>query len=334
MSEVRSRVLNWRRTTVGMGVEVALGDADRSALIARWILKSSESEELRMDRAERMVRAAIDKHPPFQDDAASFRVYVKGSYANETNVRQDSDVDVVVENQRLFYWEYLNEEIASKATPDPNPSPYTGVWTPAKWRSEVESALKNHFGGSDVDTSGSVAITISEVPGSRPSADVVPAFQYHRYDRPDRAASATQHGSKVFKKAGGTIINYPFQQLQNGRSKDRRSSCKYKEFARALKNGENALVKAGLLEEKPSYFMECLAYNVPDGDLTRGGYSRSAWFRHALATLHNALLPSGFDNGQWVEPNELKYLFHSTQKWSVDDARELTRNLWDYLEYE
>lgn len=162
----------------------------------------------------------------------------------------------------------------------------------------------------------------------------MPAFEYHRYDRPDRAASDTQHGSKVFKKTGGAIINFPFQQLENGRAKNRRTAHKYKEYARALKNGENALVKARIMEAKPSYFMECLAYNVPDGDLTRGGYSRSAWFRHALATLHNALLPSRFDNEDWVEPNELKYLFHATQKWKVEDARDLTTNLWDYLEYE
>lgn len=99
--------------------QVTLSEADRSTLIARWILKSSDSEEDRMDRAERMVRAAIDKHPPFHEEAANFRVYVKGSYANETNVRQDSDVDVVVENQRLFYWDYINGEIEAKATPDP-----------------------------------------------------------------------------------------------------------------------------------------------------------------------------------------------------------------------
>jgi hypothetical protein len=309
---------------------MTMTEVDRSALIDRWIRKSSASENDRMDRADRMVREAISRHPPFQRDLSDLHVYAKGSYANQTNVRQDSDVDIVVENRRLYYSDYIDFKTAAAATPEPDTSDYTGIWTPETWRSEVESALKNHFNPADVDTEGSVAITIAEVPGSRPSADVVPAFEYRRYDTPDRRA--THHGSKVFKKTGGVLINYPFQQLTNGNSKDRRTSGKYKEFARALKNGENALVDANLMDGKPSYLMECLAYNVADRNLTQG-YTRSAWFQYALATLYNQLRPAEYEHDQWVEPNELKWLFGPVQAWTVEDAREFTSSLWDYLEY-
>jgi hypothetical protein len=142
-------------------------DHERSALIERWTAKSSDSENLRMDRAERMVRNAIDAHPPFQADRRQLHVYTKGSYPNETNVRQDSDVDVVVENRVLFYSDYISQEVEAKATPDPTTSTYTGVWTPAAWRAEVENALTNYFGSDEVDSSGNVAIRVEEVPGSR-----------------------------------------------------------------------------------------------------------------------------------------------------------------------
>ncbi len=310
---------------------MALSESDRSNLIQRWTLKSSTSEQQRMDRAERMVRDAIDKHPPFSDHRRNFTVYVKGSYANETNVRRDSDVDVVVENHEVYYSDYIDTKTALAATPEPDSVPYQGPWTPKQWRDEVEAAICNYFGAPEVDTSGAIAMTVAEVEGSRPSADIVPAFFYRRYDTPDR--SAANQGSKVYKKdLSGTIINYPNQQLRNGNARSVRTSGKYKEFARALKNGENALVSNGLMEAKPSYLMECLAYNVPDRDLTVG-FTHSAWFQHALATLFNALLPAAYSSEEWVEPNELKYLFGPGQKWTVADAREFAGKLWDYLEY-
>lgn len=310
---------------------MSMTNADRNALIQRWTLKSSTSEQQRMERAERMVRDAINSHPPFQSYKRNFKIYAKGSYANQTNVRQDSDVDIVVENQDVYYGEYINTKTALAATPNPSFEPYTGPWESKNWRSEVEDALKNYFGTGDVDTTGNVAITVAEVPNSRPSADVVPAFDYRRYDTPDR--SATHKGSKVYKKDGtGVIFNYPDQQLLNGNRKDSLTQGKYKQFARALKNGENALVDAGRMKVKPSYLMECLAYNVDNRDLMHG-YDKSGWFQYALATMHNDLPPEAYDPNDWEEPNGLKYLFGTDQKWTVDDARELTRKLWAYLEY-
>lgn len=312
---------------------MAMSEADRTTLLDRWVQTSSSSEQDRMERAERMVVNAIDSHKPFDGYRSSFRIYAKGSYANQTNVRLDSDVDVVVESHHSYFHDFLTPQIERATPADPGWSAYEGPWVPATWRAEVEAALKNYFGADEVDTSGEVAIMVKEKAGSRPSADIVPAFKFIRYDSPDRTVKV--QGSKVFKKTSGEVVNYPSQQLKNGRDKNSqwRTNGRYKEFARALKNGENALVDARLMKAKPSYFMECLAYNVPDSDLTRSS-DTSAWFRWALATLHNRLQPDEYDPERWVEPNELKYLFHSSQKWTVEDGRELTRTLWDYLEYE
>lgn len=312
---------------------MAMTETDRNTLLARWIQTSSPTEQDRMERAERMIVNAIESHPPFDGYRGSFRIHAKGSYANQTNVRLDSDVDIVVESHHSYFDGFLSTELEQKAAPNPNWSPYKGPWTPDAWRAEIVTALKNYFGASEIDTSGEVAITIAEKPGSRPSADVVPAYKYLRYDSADRRT--VQQGSKVFKKTSGSIVNWPAQQLKNGNDKDGRwrTNGKYKEFARALKNGENALVDAGLMDEKPSYFMECLAYNVPDAELVKGT-TKSAWFRYGLAWLFNHLRIAEYVRTDWVEPNNLKYLFHDGQKWTVDDGRELTRKLWDYLGYE
>ena len=280
-----------------------------------------------MARAERMVNKAIEAHEPFDGHRGSFRVYTKGSYANETNVRLDSDVDVVVENHAVYYSDY--NQVEDPQT-DPSFVPYTGPWTPSVWRSEVEKALSNYFGNGEVDTSGEVAITVKEKPGSRPSADVVPAFEYVRYD--DAFRVQRHRGSKVFKKTQGSIVNYPKQQLDNGKIRNRNTGGRYKQFVRALKNAENALVAEGIGDELPSYFMECLVYNVPDGVL-RSGTSLGEGFRRTLYWLYQHLNDE-YVYEDWLEPNELKYLFWRGNKWTLSDGQKLVLQTWNYLGYD
>lgn len=281
-----------------------------------------------MERAERMVKAAIDAHPAFDRYRTSIKVYAKGSYANATNVRMDSDVDVVVENQHVIYYDYFPPEIAP--SPDPNSDPYTGPWNPTNWREEVRLAMVRRFGSSDVDSSGEVAITIAEVAGSRPSADVVPSFDYRRYDRPDQ--SIAHVGSRVFKRTQGRIDNFPDQQKSNGITKDSNTAGRYKKYVRALKNAENFLSDRGAIDSLPSYFMECLVWNVPDAQIVSGS-TVDQGFRSTLAHLYNNLLPSAFTADDWEEPNRLKYLFR-TDKWSRGDAFTLIDATWDLLGYE
>lgn len=83
---------------------------------------------------------------------------------------------------------------------------------------------------------------------------------------------STHQGSCVFPSDGGAkIVNWPIQQLDNnGRAFNTRSGGRYKYFVRALKNAENTLVAEGSIDSLPSYFMECLVYNVPASTLASG----------------------------------------------------------------
>jgi hypothetical protein len=295
---------------------------DRAALLSSWIQPSSENEKDQQDRAERMITDAIKAHPAFE--GTKIRVYAKGSYPNNTNVRRDSDVDIVVENQDCFYYEFFQCD-------DPPPgtiAPYTGEWTPARWRQEVTNALVKCF-GSDVDTSGKVALTVSAKPGSRPSADVIPSYVYYRYDRTDQ--SVVHQGSKVFKTTSGSIENWPQQQLDNGRRKNTATNHRYKNYVRALKNAENFLVQSDEIEAKPSYLMECLVWNVPDSTLRIGDLDDG--FRATLVWLWQHL-DDQYVYENWHEPNQLKYLFWSGQKWTRADAKEIVLKTWQLLGYE
>ena len=53
-----------------------------------WTGPSSDTEQDKQERSERMIRKAIADHPPFR--GCNLSVYAKGSYANNTNVRADN----------------------------------------------------------------------------------------------------------------------------------------------------------------------------------------------------------------------------------------------------
>lgn len=252
-----------------------------------WTAPSSSSEQEKQERTERMIREAIDAHGPFR--GCGLRIYAKGSYANNTNVRADSDVDVAVEVTECQYWE--------EATPGAHPAtgPCKGNWTPEKLRSELAAALKAKFAG-QVDDSASTAIKIHSG-SARVDADVVPCFSYAYYFSP----SSIRHGTKIFKKDGGTIINYPAQQLENGNAKNLRTNYAYKKGARLLKRVENAMAEARSFRELPSYFVECLAYNCPDAAFL--ALSWTAVLRAMLVHIWDSLQAEepAQENVRWVE---------------------------------
>lgn len=155
--------------------------------LAGWTGPSSDSEQERQERAERMVRQAITSHDVFSD--CRLTVFAKGSYKNNTNVRSDSDVDIAVQCHNVIYWDEQTPGAAPQGS-----SPYTGVWTPTKLRSEIKTALEKKFPGA-VDSSGSTALRVNSNSG-RVDADAVPCFDHHHYFSPTNYIE----GSRVFIK--------------------------------------------------------------------------------------------------------------------------------------
>lgn len=286
----------------------------------RWTGPSSVFEQEKQDRTERMIKEAVRNHSAF--DECSLSVYAKGSYANNTNVRADSDVDIAVQCHDVMYWEEAEPGAKQLAG-----TPYTGQWTPAKLRSELKAALEAKFPG-QVDSSGSTAFRINSST-ARVDADVIPCFDYRYYF----SSGGYRDGAKTFKTDGSSLENYPEQQLSNGIAKNQRTGTRYKKAVRVMKRVENAMVDASEHREVPSFFVECLVYNVPDSIL-----NRSTWtdiIRGVIVHVYERLEgPQSTDeHARWLEVNECKYLFHSAQKWSWRDGRDFAQAAWNFLGY-
>jgi hypothetical protein len=262
---------------------------------ARPASKSEEEERASLTARIKTAIAASGEIP------SSVRVYGKGSYENNTNVRRDADVDIAVEwteQFKVLTWGDTEGMTAEQL----GYMPVDHIISGAEFRAQIERALIAAF-GSIVDTSGDKAIDVEGVTANL-DADVVPCIQMRRYDAPN----VYHVGHRLFPKSGGWTDNYSAQHLENGRAKNIATGGRYKDMVRAVKRLEAEMVEDGTLaREYPGYMVECLAYSVPN---ERFG---AAALLDDLNQVFNFLWEGLRDPnvyGAWVEVNGLRFLFY------------------------
>lgn len=302
--------------------------SQREASLREWVRKSSDDEEARRDRTEREVRTAFATSSRLAGVPLS--IYVKGSYANNTNVRLDYDVDIAVEYTGMYYIDATGAEAdvrkAALATAD-YLGPYGGVDGATQFKADVEHTLERHFGSRAIER-GSLSLRVRENKTTLP-ADIVPCFTYKYVTGRDWRGDVTyRQGTRLYPDHGSYIHNWPKQQYDCGVNKNSRTGRRYKRMVRALKRLENQLVDAGLLKALPSFFMECLVYNVPDSQF--GHVEYTADMRSVLATIFNATLTDQ-ECEKWLEASECKWLFGYGQGWNRQQAHDLADKAWDRL---
>lgn len=192
-------------------------------------------------------------------------VYLQGSYRNHTNIAGDSDVDVVVETSRVFYSDVPHEQLLRMGFP-------AGAFSWRQFRDEVHVALSAHYSAGRVHQ-GDKCIHVGGA-GVRLNADVVPCCQYRRF------VNGNAEGITFWTGSGTQVVNYPEQHYWNGTAKNEACGGRYKRIVRVFKNARNAAGSAF-----PSYFLECLLYNVSG---YRYSGSHGAMFAGALHELWNA----------------------------------------------
>jgi|tagenome__1003787_1003787.scaffolds.fasta_scaffold20981774_4 hypothetical protein len=295
--------------------------------LASWVKPASQAEQDKRDRTEREIGEALSA----ADLPAGMKTYAKGSYANNTNVRLDSDVDISVEFTHVFYYDIDSETLPAATGTALGITPATGRYAandgPAQLKSDVEQALVAEFGRPAV-TRGNKSIQVRET-SRLLAADVVPCFSYKHYFRRTYGHALVYHdGTKLFPDRGAALINWLRQHLENGRAKNKpeRTARRFKGMVRAVKHLENEMVDEGH-PVVPSYLLECLVYNVPDDHFGRATLYDD--FRAVLATIFNETRPGG-NAEKWVEVNERKYLFHASQKWTLEEAFEFAGRAWAY----
>ena len=229
-------------------------------------------------------------------------VYLQGSYRNGTNIRGDSDVDVVVQlnvdvNQRSLFLRRRDDM--------PTPS---NVRTWQNFRSNVSEALTAEFGdGSVTEHRKALKVETPYLP-----ADVVVALRF-RIDPP----RDTEGIAMFLLDESRWVVNYPKRHYANGAKKNQGTENRYKRMVRVFKNARTYLVDQGVLANgcAPSYFVECLLFNVPGGHFS--GLVVDA-FPRILKYLQES------DISLFVCQNRMLPLFGPlSEQWNEEDARTL-----------
>lgn len=281
-----------------------------------WGQAPSQTERDKFENAERAIRKAIAASSALS--ARAITVFAQGSYANRTNVRQDSDVDICVLCRDVFYYDLPAGVL--RETYGITPASYVY----AQFKNEVGAALSNYFGYSGV-TRGNKAFDV-HANSYRVDADVVPTFEYRWY----ASASAYHEGTKFLPDNGGQVINWPSQNYDNGVSKNQRTGERFKAMVRIMKRLRNEMNEAGIGAAKPipSFLNECLVWNVPNERFGHDTFKEGV--RYVIVHLWNNTRTVE-SCGEWGEINELKYLFRGGQPWTREQTNTFLQVAWNYV---
>ena len=217
------------------------------------------------------IKSALeDRTAPYT--GKNIKVFLQGSYGNDTNIYAESDVDVVIRLDSCFYSDVAHLPEEEKAAYGRAFSDAT--YTLTTFKRDVLVVLNAQYGSAVYAGAKAIAIDAN---GSRRKADVIVSCPYRRYSRfRSHSDSTYTEGICFFNSHGDRIVNYPQQHSTNMTMKHKASSEWLKPMVRVLKNMrsrlvEDRMIKAGIA---PSYYLEGLLYNVPNA-MFAGSYKQS-----------------------------------------------------------
>lgn len=284
------------------------------------------SKDLSSTTYQSVKNALTGSKSPIREKIASgnIRVDLQGSYANDTNTRGDSDVDVLVRLNVFGSNKYslptnqflLHEQTYPVATYD---------WS--HLRRDVVTALNEYYGAASVEVSGNKSIKVQKNNG-RLRADIVPVIAHRNYSYfLGHTNHAKVEGIMFYHRTtNAEVINYPDQHYSNGVAKHKATSDAFKRIVRIIKNARAYAVDKGLLHKDtaPSYFLQCMIYNVPNEHFA--GNDSTAVYNTLKYLIENNRQGFTTQSGQHA-------LFgNSNIHWNQDDATKTLNalaHLWD-----
>lgn len=253
------------------------------------------------------------------------KLFIQGSYANNTNVRTQSDVDIAVVQEDIFRTEYRNSTIYPQSDSDYG---FTPVPSSAQtFKDEVQQCLTRKFGRDVERKNKSIKVHGNTY---RKDADTVPCRRYRDY-RNDYLQDQSNYvgGIVIYPDEGGMIINYPEQHIANGRKKNNDTHHYYKKMVRIMKKMRYLMSDAGIAcaEKVSSFGLESLLWNVPDDEFTQ--YSLYGFtFEKLLRYLY--LNTSSFSS--YKEANGIKLLCPTQTE--INAYSEFITALYSFFEYD
>lgn len=292
--------------------------------LAEMAHPASQTEEQKLENAENAVKNALSKYTLADGE---YEVFGQGSYANNTNIRNNSDIDINVCYTGGFYYRLpvgKTKEEYGLTTPC--------LYSYGQFKNDVEKILVAHFGRNNVVRKNK-CIHIKENT-YRVEIDVVPTWKFRRYGD---NRYIYDEGVKLYTdNTGEEIVNFPKQHLKNGVLKNNNTSRRFKRLVRIVKNLNIRMENDGYYSNTniTSFLLECLTYNYSNSNfhITQ----ECNWnniLREYIYYFWSKTKDESQECKQWLEVSECLYLM-SGHKWCRQDVNAFMYNLWNYLKYE
>lgn len=238
--------------------------------LLQW--SAQESTDL-SSNAYHFIKEHIFETPFVKAHQNDFDVYLQGSYANATNIKRDSDVDIVLQYNGVF--RYDDSELSDFTKRQRNEYYSRATLTFKEYKdiiyAQLKEALRGHSRIRDIQYKAKSIKIVLQNPSIE--VDVVPCFLYKKYktfslNNPDSPAHYIEGIAFDNTDTDTAIVNFPKEHISNGEEKNKKenTSGKFKMTVRYIKKIKSLLVDNGYINEKRvgSYFIENLIYNIPD----------------------------------------------------------------------
>lgn len=283
--------------------------------LTRWARGPSDTEAERCETTIRRITEALRPHFGYR-----VTIFVQGSYRNNTNVRQDSDIDVAVQDDQSYFSDL--SQMGQVALQRHNSSFTPSDHTFEEFKTQVHRLLAAKF-GQRVERRNKCIFVPETATGV--NGDVVPCFVHKRFDV---NGIVVAEGIEFAADDGRRFNSFPQQHYDNGVAKNDATRRMYKRMVRILKNVRGELVSAGTLTEDAmaSFFIESLTYNaLPDNVFLANTYFAAS--KQVIAALWT--VTEGDAANRLLEVNRLKWLFSGDR--TVAQARAFLQAAYTYI---
>jgi hypothetical protein len=283
----------------------------------QWARPPGKTEEDRCSNSVSAIQNAINASDKLS--RRRVRVFTQGSYKNNTNVRQDSDVDIACVCTDTFFHDPLPEGWTAERL-----GLVDATYHYSEFKNDVQNALVAYFGSGAVSR-GNKAIDVHET-SYHVEADVAPFFEHRRYLDSGRYLEGVELRADDCTR----VVIWPEQNYTNGCAKNTNTGRRYKSVVRVLKALSVEMADNGVISgDIPGFLIECLVWNVPNSRFQN--YMINSDVAAALAfVFENTKDADGCS--EWGEVSDLKYLFRGLKKWTRQQANDFTYAAWNYAE--
>ena len=285
-----------------------------------WRKPPSNTEEQRLETTERRIREAIQKSDELKE--YDVEVFGQGSYANDTIVKLESDVDINVCSTAYFFTEYGADSLSDKTF-----GYEAGNHSYSDFKEKVRKALVAEVGSTNVKEKNKCFSVVEN--SNRVKADVEPAFELRRHN--DAISAHVIKGVRYFAKDGTRVSNYPKQHIDNGKRKNANTQRRFKRVVRMFKKVRYKMIDEGI-QVSPnitSFLLECLVWNVSNYIFN----VYDTWTDCVKESIRHIYQKTKNEDSckEWGEVSELLYLFKGNRKWSVSDVNSYMVQMWNYM---